>query len=191
MPARPLSCEAYELKLARIIEEFQRRIKNSEVRGKLRMIVNGVALSDADPPSYRDLWERYGVAVARNQRHLAGRLRLLTMRGQLEVVGHRIRYGAALYRAVSTQRKRSAATVWVNTQLDALDTSRAAGNCLAARAAPVNDREEVIIAERLAGKTLAAIAVAHGLTRERVRQLIAKTVDCTRTQRRLKRALAP
>src|SRR5215472_2805425 len=176
MPARPLSCEAYELKLAGIIEEFQRRIKYSEVRGQLRAIVDGVALSDADPPSCRDLWNRYGRALASNQRHLAGRLQLLRMRGQLEVVGHNIRYSAALYRAVSIQRKRSAATLWVNTQLDALDSSRAAGDCLAARAAPANEREAEIVAQRLAGKTLAAIGAEHGLTRERVRQLIAKTV---------------
>ena len=105
LPARPLSREAYERELARIIEEFQRRVARSEVRGKLRAIVNGVALADADPPSYRDLWDKYGVALARNERHLAGRLLLLVKRGQLEVVGHRIRYGAALYRAISVQRK--------------------------------------------------------------------------------------
>jgi hypothetical protein len=176
MPARPLSSEAYELKLARIIEEFQRRTKYSEVRGKLRAIVDVVTLSDADPPSCHDLWNRYGTALARNERHLAGRLNLLRTRGQLEIVGHRIRYRAALYRAISIQRKRSAATVWVNAQLDALDAARAAGDCLAARAAPGNDRDAAIVAERLAGKTLAAIGAERGLTRERVRQLIAKAV---------------
>jgi hypothetical protein len=176
MPARPLSWEAYERKLARIILEFQHRIKHSEVKGKLRAIVDAVVLSDDDPPSCHDLWERYGVALARNERHLSGRLRLLSVRGQLEIVGHRIRYRAAIYRAVSIQRKRSAATLWINTQLDAIDASRAAGNCLAARAVPTNEREAAIIAERLAGKTLAAIGVEHGLTRERIRQLIAKTV---------------
>jgi hypothetical protein len=96
-------------------------------------------------------------------------------RGLLEVVGHRIRYGAALYRAISVQRKRPAATAWVNARLDALDASRAAGGCLAARATPADGREAAIVAERLSGKTLAAIAAARGLTRERVRQLIVKT----------------
>lgn len=175
LPARPLSREAYERELARIIEEFQRRATRSEVRGKLRAIVNGVALADADPPSYRDLWDKYGVALARNERHLAGRLHLLVERGQLEVVGHRIRYGAALYRAISVQRKGSDATVWVNARLDALDASRAAGGCIAARAASADGREAAIVAERLSGKTLAAIAAARGLSRERVRQLIVKT----------------
>lgn len=174
LPARPLSPEAYERELARIIEEFQRRAARSEVRGKLRAIVNGVAFADADPPSYRDLWDKYGVALARIERHLAGRL-LLVKRGQLEVVGHRIRYGAALYRAISVQRKGSDATVWVNARLDALDSSRAAGGCIAARAASADGREAAIVAERLSGKTLAAIAAARGLSRERVRQLIVKT----------------
>ncbi|MGA7870361.1 MAG: hypothetical protein WCA22_05620, partial [Candidatus Binatus sp.] len=114
LPARPLSREAYERELVRIIEEFQTRAAWSEVCGKLPAIVNAVALSDADPPSCHDLWDRYGVALARKERHLAGRLRLLVTRGQLEVVGHHIRYRAALYRAISVQRKRSAATLWVN-----------------------------------------------------------------------------
>lgn len=180
LPARPLSREAYERELVGIIEEFQCRAARSEVRGKLRAIVNAVALSDADPPSCRDLWDRHGVALARKERHLAGRLRLLVTRGQLEIIGHRIRYGAALYRAISVQRKRSAATLWVNARLDALDASRAAGGCVAARAAPADDREAAIVAERLSGKTLAAIAAARGLTRERVRQLIVKTTGVER-----------
>ncbi|HZY58383.1 MAG TPA: sigma factor-like helix-turn-helix DNA-binding protein [Candidatus Binataceae bacterium] len=177
---KPLSPADYRKRVTRIAQEFAHRIENAHLGGLLGDILAIVQKLDR-PVTRREVEQELGIA---DSLAVYGRLWLLARRGLLRVWGgtpspHGPR--ATLFRFVTDKSpyKVRKAQEWLEGELSklAFEAESLPTYLIASRNFAGSDRNKQIVDMYAKGVRTSEIAQKLGITRERVRQIVAAAIN--------------
>lgn len=196
VPAVPLSPEGYQAAVAKVVAQFERDTTRRRPLGSYlhRMLVALETLGR--PATYAEVADAMGEASTGDAGWLvSSRLRRLVNVGYARIVGkkpqtwHRrgangsendVTFQVTLYELVAWCPAKTAAIAKarLERQMDLLDGRKALGMCIVSSWSFTNsERNQQMIGERAKGRSMVDIGKEYGVTRERVRQVVARAVN--------------